>query len=211
VRTGTLDWVGFADFENSTVNNFQLEEGTDESREDIIAITQALRDFGGSSSMFYDELGMLIDWEHFHRHIAAEQWTGHIDGYALNTNNYRVYFDPADGLADFITWDLDYAFINDWEWGFSWNNPTGGIISDYCENFSNCWNEGQKDAMSDLLGRLEGVDLIAYLEEILALINERALSDPKRECSTGNVTSYQNDMRRWINNRDGEMRDFWGL
>jgi hypothetical protein len=210
VQTGTLDWVGFADFENGSDEHFQLEEGTDESREDITAITTALRDYG-NSAQFYEVLGALIDWEQFHRHIAAEQWSGHVDGYALNTNNYRVYFNPDDGLANFIPWDLDNGFIRDWEWGFDWNNPTGGIISDYCQNADNCWHEGQRNAASDMVTHLETVDLLEYFDEIITLIYDRTLTDPKRECSSDSVIAQQNDLRNWIINRNDEMRDFWGL
>ena len=67
------------------------------------------------------------NWPEYHRELAVEQWVGHNDGYALNTNNYRPYFNPEDGLMQVLPWDLDYGFLNDSDWGMSWASPRGQL------------------------------------------------------------------------------------
>ncbi|HMS15698.1 MAG TPA: CotH kinase family protein, partial [Planctomycetota bacterium] len=54
--------------------------------------------------------GELIDVPEFLTFVALELMTGHWDGYALNRNNYRVYFDPTSGKASFLPHGMDQIF-----------------------------------------------------------------------------------------------------
>jgi hypothetical protein len=42
--------------------------------------------------------------------VAMEMLTSHWDGYAIHTNNYRIYRDPATDKFVFITHGIDWAF-----------------------------------------------------------------------------------------------------
>jgi len=132
-------------------------------------------------------------------------WTGHLDGYWLNDNNYRVYFDPADGLADFIVWDLDYSMYEAWYWGQNWDNPRG-IIAWYCRMDSTCWKE-QREATRWLAHSLDTDSLQAEFNEALSLIQVRSVSDPRAECNVNRITSEQDYVRRWIINRSDDVVD----
>jgi spore coat protein H len=48
-----------------------------------------------------------LDIDRFLTFVALELMLGHWDGYAGNVNNYRLYFDPADGRARFFTHGMD--------------------------------------------------------------------------------------------------------
>jgi hypothetical protein len=55
-------------------------------------------------------VGKLLDVDKFVSFAAMEVLVGHWDGYAIHTNNYRLYHDPASDKMFFITHGLDWAF-----------------------------------------------------------------------------------------------------
>jgi hypothetical protein len=52
----------------------------------------------------------VLDVDRFISFVAMEMLTTHWDGYAIHTNNYRIYHDPKSGKMVFITHGLDWAF-----------------------------------------------------------------------------------------------------
>ena len=196
------------DFTDSVDEYFQLEEGTDVGNADIFAITAANTAATGSGQ--YEALtAPLIDWDNLHAHLAVEQWIGHNDGYALNTNNYRVYFDPTDGLMRLNIWDLDYAFLEDSWWGMSWAAPRGVLAS-------GCWNDmeckaNQRLAVEALVNRLDPTLIDSELDRWDALTYDRAYNDPRRECSVDNVAYYRQLLQDWVPARGAYMKSAWGL
>ncbi|HEY2951901.1 MAG TPA: CotH kinase family protein [Verrucomicrobiae bacterium] len=52
----------------------------------------------------------LLDVDKFVSFVAMEVLIGHWDGYAIHTNNYRLYHDPGSDKMVFITHGLDWAF-----------------------------------------------------------------------------------------------------
>lgn len=51
-----------------------------------------------------------LEIDSFLRFMAIEQMTCHWDGYTRNRNNYRIYFNPADGKARFLPHGMDQMF-----------------------------------------------------------------------------------------------------
>jgi hypothetical protein len=199
------DWdYEMVDFTSFLEDNFQLEEGVDVGKEDIYAITDATQDFGAS---FNERLGDLMDIPNFHRNLMAEQWIGHLDGYALNTNNYRVYFNPWDNRMEFIPWDLDYAFLEAWDWGFSWSRPKGTLVDD-CFDDEECVREHRQYVAA----AIATVDTAGLLERVTgwrALIAEEAANDPKRECASASVQPTQDEVEAWVAGGAERMEDAW--
>ncbi len=196
------------DFVDSVDDYFQLEEGTDVGHADIFALTAA-NTAGAGSGQYETVTGAVVDWERLHTHLAVEQWIGHNDGYALNTNNYRVYFDPADSLMDMAIWDLDYAFLEDSWWGMSWANPRGVLAA-------GCWADmdckaKQREAVSTVIGRIDTAALDLELDRWETLTNDLAYSDPRRECSVENVATYRQWLQDWLPYRTGYMKTAWGI
>ena len=201
-------WVGFVDFWPGYDYLFELEEGVDVGLEDIYPLTEVNTEYG-SGPGFYGEMGAYLDWEQWHRHIAAEHWTGHLDGYWGNTNNYRVYFDPEDGLAEFVTWDLDYSMIHDSDWGMNWNWPAS-FISDNCRWNDMCYGN-QEAAEAWLISELDIDSIEAEVDAALDVMGERSRNDPRDYCWPDDVSWAQDDARSWILNRNDEIADFWGF
>src|SRR6185503_10190087 len=52
----------------------------------------------------------VLDLDRFVSFVAMEMLTSHWDGYAIHTNNYRIYHDPKTGKFTFITHGIDWAF-----------------------------------------------------------------------------------------------------
>ncbi|MFN0057607.1 MAG: CotH kinase family protein [Planctomycetota bacterium] len=82
-------------------------KGTDD-RSDLRALreacTAALVSKDWSAIEKQVDIGALIDF------FALEAMLAHWDGYAFNRNNYRLYFDPRDGLARFLPHGMDQLF-----------------------------------------------------------------------------------------------------
>ncbi len=210
---GKYVWYGgysytLLDFNIGVDSLFQLEEGTDVANADIAAISAALAASDGQPT-FYDTMGAVLDWDLFHRYTSVDHFIGHNDGYSMNTNNYRVYFDPTDGKADFLPWDLDYTFLYDYEWGLSWRNANGNITN-ACFRDASC-TAGQAAGMATVLAAWEADDWEPWLDGIEALSYAATQDDPRRECAASSVQPYRDYVRSWLEGRPNNMRAYYGL
>jgi hypothetical protein len=211
---GKYVWYGggsytLLDFGDGVDSLFSLEEGEDVGNADIAAVSSALLTNIGTDA-FYPAVGEVLDWERFHRMTAVDQLVGHNDGYSMNTNNYRIYFDPANGKADFLPWDLDYAFLYDYQWGFSWASPKGNVTA-------MCWADqmgcapAHQAVVADVVARIEAVDWEAELDAIEALTYADAVTDPRRECAASDIQPTRDYVRTYLQAAPGNVRMFWHL
>jgi spore coat protein CotH len=58
----------------------------------------------------FRQLSRVLDVDRFISFVAMEMLIGHWDGYAIHTNNYRIYHDPTSDKMVFITHGLDGPF-----------------------------------------------------------------------------------------------------
>ncbi len=193
------------DFASGLDDQFPLEEGTDVDNVDVSAVSSVIVD-GTAAGTYTDTVGALVDLPYFHHYEAAEQWIGHVDGYALNQNNYRFYFDPQ-GKMQFIPWDFDYAFYQDYEWGMSWENPRGKLAA-------GCWanpdcRADQAEAVRALADAVDPDALIATFDAWDALTIELAQDDPRRECRRGQVPGSRDALRDWVRSRNEAVVASW--
>ena len=121
----------------------------------------------------------------------------------------RVYFDPTDGKADLLPWDLDYTLLYDYQWGLSWTNANGNITN-ACFRDATCYAT-QRETMSEVLSVFEAEDWTTWLDDIDALTYADTQDDPRRECAATDVQVNRDYLRSWITTRPGELRAFWGL
>lgn len=210
---GKYVWYGgydytLLDFNSGVDDLYQLEEGTDIDNADVHAVSEALA-AAIDQPDFYARMGAVIDWPEYHRELAAEQWIGHNDGYALNTNNYRLYFNPEDGRMQVLPWDFDYGFLVDTDWGMSWSAPRGQLAA-RCFADATC-AEAHRLAVAEVLAELDATDWGALLRDWQALIGDAALDDPRRECDVSGVIPSQEALISYVGRRSAEMRAFWSL
>ncbi len=210
---GKYVWYGggsyqLLDFASGVDHLYQLEEGEDVGNADITAVSTALATHSATPD-FASNLGAVLDWDAFHREQVAEQWVGQNDGYALNKNNYRVYFNPETGLMEILPWDMDYSFLQDYQWGRYWASPTG-YISYACRVDPTC-NARQQELATVVLDKVAELELAATVERLAALTDAEVRTDPRRECTEGQIDAFRSHVRGWVDLRSDEMRGFWGL
>lgn len=199
------DWsYQLLDFASGVDDAFTLEEGTDVGNADIKAVSDAIL----SARSFEADTPQLA-WDEIHTMLAVEQVVGHNDGYALNTNNYRVYFDPTDGRANLVPYDLDYGFLHDADWWMDWNNPRGRIAAG-CWADADC-RERQRDAVAEVLDGLDVDGLHAFLDAQDALTLDYASEDPRRECGMDYVAWYRQSLHDWLDTEPDAIRARWSL
>lgn len=210
---GKYVWYGgysytLLDFGIAVDHLYSLEEGVDNGNSDIIDVSNAIN-AAWSGSDFYNELDPYIDWDAVLMTLSGEQFVGQNDGYAMNRNNYRVYFDPADGQLEFIPWDMDYSSLQDSEWGRSWAAPYGRLAN-RCMSDTNC-KAAWKVAAEQVTNAAESLDLIGAIDDMSFVIADAAIADPKRECNLYYYDYYQTLERNFYIERVAYMRTFWGL
>ena len=90
--------------------NLEKDEGEGpDDRSDLYALALAVRD--PDAGKRWARLNELVDVKTFITFMALERMTCHWDGYCLNVNNYRLYFDPARaGKAVFLPQGMDQIF-----------------------------------------------------------------------------------------------------
>lgn len=197
------------DFRSDLYTLYELEEGEDVDHADIYNIVAALPTYGGTSE-YYDAVGAYVDWDKVLTYWAVEQWIGHNDGYVLNRNNNFIYFDSSDGKMEFIPWDMDYSFLNDSDWGMSWNLPYG-LLAASCKNDTDGCRAAWKEAARGVVEAVDATVYEAYLDQWATLIADYVSADPRKECSTGSVAYYQDYLHTWVTGRNAYMTTFWGL
>ncbi len=196
------------DFAAGVDDLYALEEGEDIDNADIAAVSQALDDAPRGPG-YVEAMDPVLDWAQWHAAWAAEQWVGHLDGYQMNRNNYRVYFPPSDGKMEYLPTDFDYGFLSDGGWGVWWTSPLGNLAS-RCMLDVAC-RSTQVDAVESMLGRLDVAALVAKLDAMRELIREDAYDDPRRECGTGDIAWIQDYLESWTTGREAVIRSTWGI
>lgn len=204
---GGWDYV-LLDFNTGVDELFQLEEGVDVSWADIKAVSAGSA-AARASGDYVTGMDALVDWDELHLEMAAEEWVGQNDGYALNRNNYRVYFRPEDGRMVMIPWDMDYAFLHDSDWGFSWRRPTGELAN-ACLADSAC-REAYRDSLRTLVSRIDTPSLLSWFDAVDAATWEASQRDPRQECGAGKVRPWRDYVRSWLEGGNQAIVDFWRL
>lgn len=204
---GERDYV-LLDFGEGHDTLYQLEEGEDVDHADISGVSAALAEAWGQPD-FYARMGEVVDWDQIHTVWAGEQWVGQNDGYCLNKNNYRIYFDPEDGKADWVQWDMDYSFLRDSDWGRDWRQPTGNLAY-ACFADETC-RAAHLEVVEEMLVIVDAMPLEELHDDLDALTQDAAEDDPRRECGRGEIRSWRNTTRGWIEERSDTVRWDWGL
>ncbi len=199
------DWnYSLIDFTESQYGLIALDEGQDVGLVDVRAVVDAIAGAAQGGS-FQALVGARVDLEHFARFWATDVWIGQHDGYVHYTNNYRVYFDPADGLAEILPWDPDWAFYE----------PTPvtepyGVLAQGCKADPAC-HQHFLDEVAAVGLVAQDASLVGQLHHIEELIMPAVLQDPRREYSYDSVVACQQDLHGWLLHRAGVLAAMPGL
>jgi len=77
-------------------------------RSDLVSLAAAAQE--ADLKVRWERLQRVLDLDRFISFMATEILAGHIDGYSLMQNNYRLYFDPTSGRAVFLPHGMDRMF-----------------------------------------------------------------------------------------------------
>jgi hypothetical protein len=120
----------------------------------------------------------LLDVENFITFMALELMTCHWDGYCLNRNNYRVYFDPTNNRAYFFPHGMDQMFGDP---GASILDQPGALVASTVMQNS-AWRARYRERIGELLPLFSPPNKLlkrvsevqARLRPVLAAINPDA-------------------------------------
>jgi len=192
------------DFVDPEYVYFDLDEGVDVGLADIVAIVDAVAAVNGTDQ-FTPVVGGLMDLEHFARFWATDVWIGQHDGYVHYTNNYRVYFDPHDGLADILPWDPDWAF-----YAATPITEPKGLLAQGCRADPSC-HAHFHEAIDEAGQAAHDAHLEDQLDLLIPLIQPYVQSDPRREIELDTVLTYQADLYTWLQTRSAVLENTAGL
>jgi hypothetical protein len=146
--------------------DLERDEGKgEETRADLRALAETCRDPDMKSR--WKRLEQLVDVPDFVRFLALEAMLGHWDGYAFNSNNYRLYFEPSKG-ARFIPHGMDQCFQDP---GMSvLDMPRALVASSVLKNPE--WRSDYRKAIARLLPEFDPARLMKRLEPVQARVQE---------------------------------------
>jgi len=89
--------------------DLEKQQGGDRSdKRDLKELAAACKE--GDPKVRWQKVFERLDVDEFLRSLVMETFFSHWDGYNFNRNNYRVYFDPKTGKANFFIHGIDQIF-----------------------------------------------------------------------------------------------------
>jgi hypothetical protein len=195
---GGRSQITMLDLEDEFVPQFQQDEGPDVGRADLQGLVDAL-DAASGTSDFMATVGALVDLEELASMWAGEVWTGHIDSYSFNKNNYRVYFDPCSGLAQVLPWDPDWAFTIDTPM-----TSISGRLTFSCRIDPSC-HAIMTESLATLEAAIAATDLEGEVDAAAALVEPWLAQDPRLEGTVEEISASQDALRDWIHTRSATL------
>ncbi len=198
---GSYDLV---DFLTATQDFMGLDEGIDVGHADVHAVTDAIAGSIGTPR-FESDVGARVDLDWFARFWAVTAWIGQYDSYCYYSNNYRIYFDPVDGLARIMPWDPDWAFYP----GTPLSSPYG-VLAQACQADAACYARF-KEALSEVTEAVAREGVITEIERANSLIDPWFTQDPRAEVAVGDRRYNQGELIQWYERRDAALTREFGL
>ena len=106
--------------------NSQMDQdnGLDETQKDRKHLVEVLKIPDAAER--WSKLQQVLDVDRYVSHLVCEIFTSHVDGYAMNLNNYRIYDDPDTGRFTFLGHGVDWGFANT---GVSIKPPQNSLVA----------------------------------------------------------------------------------
>lgn len=193
------------DFNVATQDMMTQSEGEDVAFADVHAVTAALDAVDAGTGTFADGVGAVVDLDQFARFWAATAWIGQYDSYVYYSNNWRVYFDPADGKAELLPWDPDWAFSPDVPLLSPYGRLAAGCLAD------TACHESFRAALRELATTIPASGARDDIVTASALINPWLRQDTRLETDVGSIRTCQDNLLAWFDGRDAALTAALGL
>lgn len=179
---------------------FEVDEGDEENREDLEALIAAVNQ---DASDWSDGLAGVADLSQMVRMWAVERYVGHWDGYSGIEgvewpNNFYLHSDAA-GKFTMLPWGTDQTWAKTLPF-----ESDAGLLFDRCLADASCATT-YADALVEIAGVIEGLDLGARATAISALLLPWQQIDPRLEYSDPQVAAAVEATRAFIAARPGEL------
>ena len=167
-------------------------------RADLHALAAAAT--GPDMAQRWQKLPELLDLDAFVRFMALELMVGHWDGYSMNRNNYRLYFDPQ-GKARFLPHGMDQCFQDP---GASvLDMPVAHVARSVMKNPA--WRAQYRREVAALLPQFDAKKLVKKLDEVQRRL-EPALKDVSNEAAAAQAAAAQALKERLVE-RERSLKD----
>lgn len=104
-KTGNLYEGTLTDFHPKTIAKIEVKNNQETN--DLNDVARLIDSLSAEGELDVDQLGQIVNLDHFMRYWAIEGMIRFWDGYSANQNNFYVYVNPVDGLGYFIPWGAD--------------------------------------------------------------------------------------------------------
>ncbi|MBL4687980.1 MAG: CotH kinase family protein [Nannocystaceae bacterium] len=153
---------------------------------------------------FYPAIEQYVDFDQFLRLWAADGVVNNWDGFVASANNYRLYFEPTNGLWRVIPTGLDQTLEEQ-----NAATPFGywTTMVQRCVQEPAC-AAAFAEQLQIALALFQSTPFAAQIDEASALIAELAQNDPRRNHDPGQVEAEIADLEDWINNRPQDVEQY---
>ena len=195
--TGNLYEGNYGDDLDSDVTRFELDEGTDTSREGLHRLAELALQPG--DAVFYAPESPL-DTDEVLSYIAGEAFIGHFDGYRL-PHNYFIYHEPTLDKFAYMPWSLDQAMLRHVD-------PFAGkgFLTRKCiDEVPDCRRDYVLRALG-VVDAVEALDLQGELDRVIGTIDGLSRTDTRKRHTNGSMEGDRNGVRGFLSSRPAEMR-----
>ena len=178
-------WEGSGDF--GSYSSWDCEEGFPCDTSVLRSIYSIIQSGSGTDAEMA-ELETYVNLDNLMREWILENAIGQWDGYT-SPHNFRVYWNPDDGLIYMIPSSIDYTFDN--PYSFSENIFYGnGAMMRWCWNATECKDRYKLVAL-EVADMIDDMDWDTRLDELYAHLEDKVGRD--QDDPRGNYTKAQFD------------------
>lgn len=105
-------------------SDMDMDSGTDRTQKDRKKLVEVLQ--MPDPAARWAKLPQVLDVDRYVSHLVCELFVGHVDGYAHNRNNYRIYRPSDSDRFTFLGHGMDWGFGNT---GLSMQPPQGSLVT----------------------------------------------------------------------------------
>jgi hypothetical protein len=187
-----------SDLEDGWITSYDQDNGVDVGFTDLQTLKEAL-DAMVTPDTFLTDADAVIDMSRYVQFAATEIFLGHWDGYAWTRNNYFLYHGP-DGRWTFMPWGIDQTF---WDYLPIWGGD--GRVEEMCGQSLPC-RQALEGAFTDVIDRVDTLQLVTYADVLLALIDQAMQEDPRKEVDAGTVYWAIDMTQEFLLNRPADVQ-----
>lgn len=180
---------------DSSIDNWDQDEGEDKTRTDLAAFS-ALAMLDGDA-VFHDKGG--VDLPEFLTFMAGEAIVGHFDGH-MGGHNFFIYHELAADRWTYLPWSLDQALarrVSPYD--------HDGYLAAKCLSQKPCLVDYVQTA-SQAVELVAAIDMQAEVEQVIALTDQAMRDDPRKPYSASAVESARGNSLDFILGRPDDLR-----